>query len=158
GALFERGAFGKEATAASAAALRAFATGLPAYLLAKTIAPAFYAREDTATPFRYAIIAMAANTSRSLALFPLLGFVGVALAPYPAAWLDLALLSSRLVRDRIFVPDLGLKRRATGMVAASIAMGAALAIGNSLMAPALAETGMAKVGALVLLVAGGMLL
>ena len=56
--LFERGAFGPDATRATAMALTAFAVGLPAFVLVKSISPAFFAREDTTTPFRYAIVAM----------------------------------------------------------------------------------------------------
>jgi putative peptidoglycan lipid II flippase len=158
GVLFERGAFGGEATAATAAALAAFATGLPAYVLAKALTPAFYAREDTATPFRYAILAMAANTGLSLALFKLIGFVGIALATSLAAWLDVALLTSRLVRSGFFAPDAGLRRRAPRMLAISITMGAALLAGADALAPALAGSALTKVAGLAALVAGAILL
>src|SRR5439155_8751235 len=92
GVLFERGAFGAEATRATAAALAAFASGLPAYVLIKVLKPAFYAREDTTTPFRYAVAAMIANIVLGLILFSILGFVGIAMATSLASWLNLALL------------------------------------------------------------------
>ena len=71
--LFERGAFGIEATQATAAALAAFASGLPAYVLVKVVKPAFFAREDTATPFNCGVAAMIANTVLGLVLFAVLG-------------------------------------------------------------------------------------
>jgi hypothetical protein len=48
--LFERGAFGEEARFGTAAALQAFAVGLPSFVLIKVFSPAFFAREDTRTP------------------------------------------------------------------------------------------------------------
>ena len=48
--LFERGAFSPEDTRRTAAALAAFAAGLPAFILAKVLQPGFFAREDTRTP------------------------------------------------------------------------------------------------------------
>src|SRR5690606_14971780 len=48
--LFERGAFGPAETRATAAALAAFAAGLPAFVLVKVLAPGFFARHDTRTP------------------------------------------------------------------------------------------------------------
>src|SRR5207249_6026945 len=59
--LFERGAFGPAEAAATAAALAAFAVGLPAFVLVKVLAPGFFAQQDTATPVKIAIAAMAAN-------------------------------------------------------------------------------------------------
>ena len=61
--LFERGAFGPEDDARDRrAALAAYALGLPAFVLIKVLAPAFFAREDTATPVRSRIAVMIANT------------------------------------------------------------------------------------------------
>ncbi len=62
--LFERGAFGPAAAPATAAALAAYAAGLPAFVLIKVMAPGFFARHDTATPVKIAFAAMA-HESRS---------------------------------------------------------------------------------------------
>src|SRR5690606_18024531 len=45
----------------SAYALMAIATGLPAFMLIKVLAPGYYARQDMRTPVRIGIIAMVAN-------------------------------------------------------------------------------------------------
>ena len=78
----------------------------------KALAPAFYAREDTGTPFRYAVAAMAANTALSLAFFPFLGFVGIALATSIASWMNVALLWAKLSASGFFAADARLRRRA----------------------------------------------
>src|SRR5690606_22883108 len=54
--LFERGAFGATEAQATAAALAAYALGLPAYVLIKVLTPGFYAREDTRTPVKIAVV------------------------------------------------------------------------------------------------------
>src|SRR6266542_536498 len=59
--LFERGAFGPAEAAATAAALAAYAVGLPAFVLVKVLAPGFYAHRNTATPVRVAVAALALN-------------------------------------------------------------------------------------------------
>ena len=53
-------------TVASAAALAAFSLGLPAYVLIKVLTPGFYAREDTRTPVRIALVAMLVNLALNL--------------------------------------------------------------------------------------------
>ena len=52
--LFRRGAFGPAEAKQTAAALQAFACGLPALMLVKSLTPGYYAREDTRTPVKIA--------------------------------------------------------------------------------------------------------
>ncbi len=153
--LFERGAFGPAATQATAAALAAFAAGLPAYVLVKVLAPPFYAREDTATPFRFAIAAVIANTALSLAFFPIFGFIGIALATALATWLNLGLLWRRLRRDRFLEVDARLQRRAPRILLASIAMGAGLIAGEAGLEEALTGPSTWRWAGLGALVAAG---
>jgi len=153
--LFERGAFGPEATRATAAALAAFALGLPAFVLVKVLAPAFYAREDTATPFRYAIAAMIANTALSLASFPILGFIGIALSTVLASWLNLALLWRGLRRSRFLEVDARLRRRGLRILLVSIAMGAGLIAGAAGLEEAWVGPPAWRAVGLAALVAGG---
>ncbi len=80
--LFERGAFDAKEAAATAGALVAFASGLPAYVLIKVLAPGFFAREDTRTPVRIAILCVVVNFALNviLGLLSPLAHVGIATA------------------------------------------------------------------------------
>ena len=61
--LFERGAFLSSDSQATALALAIYGLGLPAFVGQKIIQPLYFAREDTATPFRIALIAMVINAA-----------------------------------------------------------------------------------------------
>lgn len=122
--LYERGAFTAETTALTAAALAAFATGLPAYVLIKVFSPAYFARLDMKTPMWFSMAAVAANIVGSVALFPIYGHVGIAAATSISAWLNFALLAGVLWRRGDFRPSATTLRRVSMIVLASAAMGA----------------------------------
>ena len=153
--LFERGAFGPEDTAATAAALAAFSLGLPAFVLNKVFAPAFFAREDTKTPMYYAGINVAANIAISLALFPFFGHVGIAAGTSIAGWINSGLLGYKLWRTGHFVPDARIKRRTLLALHATAWMSAALLATNWLLAPVAARGSLGAVAAMLILVAVG---
>jgi len=153
--LFERGAFESGDTRATALALGAFSLGLPAFVLTKVLAPGFFAREDTKTPMIFTAIGIAVNITAALALFPLIGYVGVALATSLAAWVTAGLLGVRLYRDGHFIPDARLKSRLPRILLASALMGGALWAGAAVLAPWLTDIFFWQVTALSLLVAGG---
>ena len=68
-----------------ALSLQAFAVGLLPLVLVKVLAPGFFAQEDTRTPFRIGVVAVAVNVVLNLALFRIMGHVGLALATSAAA-------------------------------------------------------------------------
>ena len=103
--LFQRGSFAAADTAATAAALAAFAAGLPAFVLVKVFSPGFFAREDTRTPMWFAGVAVAVNVAVSLALFPFLAHVGIAIATSLAGWVNTVLLAVTLHRRGQFTVD-----------------------------------------------------
>lgn len=90
--LFERGRFDAAASAATADALLAFAVGLWAVSAARVVVPAYYSLQDTRTPVRYAIVALAVNVIASLVLMWPLGATGLALANSVAATANMGLL------------------------------------------------------------------
>lgn len=59
--LFQRGAFAAFDTGMVRLSLVAQATAVPAFLLVKVLAPAFYSRQDTRTPVKAAVVAVAGN-------------------------------------------------------------------------------------------------
>ena len=126
-ALFERGAFNAADSEASAAALRAFAAGLPAYVLLKVLAPAFFARKDPGTVLKIAAVGLLSNVAVMLALVWSLGHVGIALATATAAWINAIILLVVLMRRGHFKADMRLKQRLPRMVAATSVMAATLA-------------------------------
>ena len=122
--VYERGAFTPETTALTAAALSAFATGLPAYVLIKVFSPAYFARLDVKSPMWFSFAAVIVNIAASLALFPRYGHVGIAVATSISAWLNFALLAGVLWRRGDFRPSPTTLRRVVMIVLASAAMGA----------------------------------
>ena len=130
--LFERGAFNAAATPATAWALLASAAGLPAFVLIKVFSPAFFARENTKTPMRFAVISMLVNIAGSLTLFFLfravgiLPHIGIAIAGSLAGWVNALLLWLTLMRNGQFQADQRLKTVLPKIAAASILMGLAL--------------------------------
>lgn len=156
--LFERGAFQAHETRATAQALVAYACGLPAYVLIKVLTPGFFARKDTRTPVRIAIIAMVVNIVLNLILMVPLKHAGLALATALSAWLNAVLLGLSLRKRGHLVLDARLKRRLPRMVLASLVMTLGLWLGAEALAAPLAGALMARIAALALLVAGGMAL
>jgi putative peptidoglycan lipid II flippase len=154
--LFERGAFGAEASAATAAALAAYSAGLPAFVLVKTLTPGYYAREDTATPFRYAVVSMIANTALSVGLFQIWGFLGIAIGTSIASWLNAGMLFTTLGKRAHFAADARLKRRLLRIVLASACMGIGLWVAARYLGPAFQGAPHVKAAALAALVAGGL--
>ncbi|MEO3386547.1 murein biosynthesis integral membrane protein MurJ [Mesorhizobium sp. CAU 1741] len=132
--VYERGAFTAETTAMTAAALAAFATGLPAYVLIKVFSPAYFARLDMKSPMWFSMAAVMANVIGSFALFPLYGHVGIALATSLAAWLNFALLAGVLWYRGDFRPSSVTLRRVAVIVVASVAMGAVVYALDALLA------------------------
>lgn len=153
--LFERGAFGAEASRATAWALAAYASGLPAYVLVKLLQPAFFAREDTVTPLRFAVASVLANIVLSLLLFLPFGHVGIALATALSSWLNTGLLWLSLRRQGFFELDARLRARLPRVLGASLAMGA-LVYGLALAVDPWLDQGLApRIAALVLVVGAG---
>ncbi|MBV8060737.1 MAG: murein biosynthesis integral membrane protein MurJ [Alphaproteobacteria bacterium] len=94
--LFEHGVFTHEDSLATAATLAAYALGIPAFLLVKVFAAGFFARHDTSTPVRVAIIAMVVNVVASILFLGLFKQVGIALANSLAVSVNAVLLYLRL--------------------------------------------------------------
>jgi putative peptidoglycan lipid II flippase len=90
--IYQHGLFGAADAEATAQALACYALGLYAYSAVKVMAPAFYALDRARVPVIGSILGMAANVGLNLALYPVLGFRGVALGTSLAAGANLAVL------------------------------------------------------------------
>lgn len=125
-ALFERGAFTREDSVAVANVLIAFGFGLPAFILNKVLTPAYFAREDTATPMRFAVVTLAMDVAMSVGFFFLVGVAGIAIGTSVAAWINVVLLWATLRKRGHVEVDDRLRERMPRIAAASLAMGAGL--------------------------------
>lgn len=70
--MFQHGRFTAFDTHMTTLSILAFVSGLPAYALVKVLLPAFYARQDTRTPVKAAIVALVANMLFNVAFIVLL--------------------------------------------------------------------------------------
>ncbi|MHA6287840.1 murein biosynthesis integral membrane protein MurJ [Maricaulis sp. CAU 1757] len=104
--VFQNGRFTSADADMVALALRAFAIGLPAFVLIKVLSPGFFARQDTMTPMKFASISVVINLVLGLGLFfgPL-GFLGLAVATSVAGWTNMLLLAITLHRRDLLQPD-----------------------------------------------------
>ena len=127
GTMFHHGEFDARDARMTAAALQAFALGLPALVLVKIAAPGFFARQDTRTPFRYAAVSVGVNIAAGLAMFWWLKHVGLALALGIAATANAILLIRGLLRRSDYAPTRALRHTLLASSVASAVMVAALA-------------------------------
>lgn len=84
--LFQRGKFGPDDSAATAAAVQIYGLGLPAFVLQKVYQPLFFARADTKRPFYYAVAAMIINAALAIGLAPTIGYLAAAIGATVASW------------------------------------------------------------------------
>lgn len=155
-ALFGYGRYTSADTHFTAQALAAFSIGLPSYILVKVLTPGFYARQDTRTPLRFALISMAVNLVGNLVLIVPLQHIGPPLATAIASTVNVWMLYHRLVRRGHFIADRRLRRRAPRLLLAALAMGAVLWRGQILIMPYVHGSWMMRFAALGALVTGGM--
>ncbi|UAK24222.1 murein biosynthesis integral membrane protein MurJ [Sphingomonas nostoxanthinifaciens] len=153
--IFQHGAFDAADTARSAGALAAFSLGLPSYVLVKVLTPGFYARGDTRTPVRYAIISVGVNIVGNLALIPTIGTIGPPLATALSSTLNVAMLYRTLAQRGHFHADAQLRRRVPRLFVAALAMGGVLYLLAPLADPYLTRGIAVRAAALIVLCGGG---
>jgi putative peptidoglycan lipid II flippase len=96
--LFTRGAFHAYDARQTAAVLFQYGWGAPAFVLMQIVNRAFYARQDTQTPMRVALIQVAVNVLLGVGLFLVVGVPGIAAATSAASWLSVAQMAVLLRR------------------------------------------------------------
>jgi putative peptidoglycan lipid II flippase len=108
-ALFARGAFTAADAAAAGATLAAYAIGLLPFVMMRSFTAPFYARGDTLTPVKAALLAAAVNIALKVVLMGPLAQVGLALATSAGAWINLTLLTIFARRRGFAVSGAGLR-------------------------------------------------
>ena len=153
--LFERGAFTSSETGQTAAALMAYALGLPAYVIAKALTPGYFARKDTKTPVKFATASLVVNLVLNLILIQSLAHVGLALATAIAAWFNVLLLYLGLRRSHGFHFFRETLVRLAKMITASLVMAAGIYLMLDRFSGSFTADGAERIGALAIMVVAG---
>jgi putative peptidoglycan lipid II flippase len=138
-ALFARGAFTAADAASAGATLAAYSIGLLPFVLMRSFTAPFYARGDTATPVKAALLAAAINIALKVVLMGPLAQVGLALATSAGAWINLSLLAYFARRQGFAVSGAAIGKPVTKLIAAGIVLAAALFVGAYGLERALAD-------------------
>jgi putative peptidoglycan lipid II flippase len=106
--LFQYGSFTNDDTNMSSLSLVAYSLGLPAFILMKVLLTGFFSRQDTKTPVKYGLIAVAFNIFMNMivVLYYLSNpFDGahamLALATSLSAWIQVTLLYLKLKKEEV---------------------------------------------------------
>ena len=132
--LFTRGAFLAYDARQTAAVLFQYGWGAPAFVLMQIINRAFYARQDTKTPMRVALVQVGMNVGLGLLLFRLIGAPGIAAATSAASWLSVVQMAVILRRRGHYAPSPKAVSRLLRVLAASVVLGLILTFGAHVLA------------------------
>ncbi|GBQ06271.1 murein biosynthesis integral membrane protein MurJ [Saccharibacter floricola] len=135
--LFGYGHFTARDVIHSGEALRAYALGLPAFIVVKLLAPAFFAEGDTATPVRVGFLTLTLNLVLNLLLYRTLAHIAPPLASTIAACVNMLILGIMLYKREAFRPTAHSVKRSS-LIALSAVLMAGWAFGGEwLFAPTL---------------------
>jgi putative peptidoglycan lipid II flippase len=131
--LFNYGAFSANDTLMVTWALTTYSMGLLSFTMVKILLPAYYARQDSKTPFRTAVVAVAANLFFNLIItipWARAGWIaphaGLALSTSLASFVNAAQLYHGLRKSGAYTPTGGWKRLLIRVLVANLVMGAML--------------------------------
>ena len=125
--LYTRGQFTAYDASQTAAALFFYGLGTPAFVLQQLYSRAFFARGDTKSPMRFALISVAVNILLGILFFNLYGVRGIAAATAVASWANVGQMAFGLSRRGHYNPTLDTWSRLARILLASLGMGLALA-------------------------------
>jgi len=138
-ALFARGAFTVEDAAAAGATLAAYSVGLLPFVLLRSFTAPFYARGDTMTPVKAALLAASLNILLKILLMGPLAQVGLALATSVGAWLNLSLLAWFARRQGFIVSGAAIGKPVAMLIVAGALLASGLFFGQDALAPVVAK-------------------
>jgi putative peptidoglycan lipid II flippase len=130
---------------ATASALAAFATGIPAYVLGKVFVTGFFARQDTTTPVKIALVSITCNIILNMVLMGPFSHVGLAMATSVAAWVNTGLQLFILHRRGWFSLTRHIRITAVKVSIAASVMGGGLWLARYHWLPVLPETLLLKI-------------
>ncbi|MCD8562775.1 MAG: polysaccharide biosynthesis C-terminal domain-containing protein [Alphaproteobacteria bacterium] len=153
--LFERGEFTANDSLHTASVLTGYAVGLPAYIAVKIFSTIHWARHDTTTPVKIAIVGTISNIVLCLSFIPFLGVAGIALATGITGWLQFIQHLYALKKLEVARFDEVFKANIKKIVLGVAAMVAALFALNHLVSGLLTGPEMHRLVGLAVLVGGG---
>ena len=121
--IFYHGDFTENGVNMTVLSLIAFSLGLTPIVMVKVLSAGFFARQNTRTPVRIAMIAVAINIVFSLILVLPYKHVGLALATSISAFSNVLMLLVVLLRQRIFIVERGWIGFVVRIIIAATAMG-----------------------------------
>jgi putative peptidoglycan lipid II flippase len=131
--LFYHGEFTRHDLEMATYSLITYSFGLLSFMQVKVLAPGFYARQDTRTPMRFALVSIAVNMGFNLlVVVPLIVYdfraphAALALATSLAGYVNVWQLHRALRRQGVYRPAPGWRRLALQMLLANGAMAALL--------------------------------
>ncbi|MGE0753946.1 MAG: murein biosynthesis integral membrane protein MurJ [Alphaproteobacteria bacterium] len=122
--MFLRGEFTLVDMVETGKVLRAFALGLPAFVLIKVLVPGYFARQDTKTPFKIATVCVVINIVVSLMLMEQYKYVGMAIATTTSAWVNVLMLAIGLHRHKWLEFPKRLHKESAKILTGCVLMGA----------------------------------
>lgn len=146
--LYTRGAYTALDAHQTAAALLQYGWGVPALVLVQLFSRAFFARQDTKTPMRFALIQVVVNVVLGVTLFQFIGVAGIAAGTAAAWWTNVVLLAVTLARRGDYRPSPRAISKLLRTLAAAVALGAILAVISHFRGPIEAVLGHASIGPL----------
>jgi putative peptidoglycan lipid II flippase len=160
--LFYRGEFAARDVAMSAASLRAYSPGLLGFILVKVLAPGYFSRQDTRTPVRAGVQALALGMGLSIVFVVTLAktgwappHTGIAAATSCSALLNAALLLLGLRSGGVYRARAGWSTLLARVLVPSAVMTGALLAVLSLRADWLTIGSLSRIASLGALVVGG---
>jgi putative peptidoglycan lipid II flippase len=125
--LYTRGEFTLVDAHATASALMQYGWGVPAFVLAQLFSRAFFARQDTKTPMRFALVSVAVNIVLGITLFHFFGVAGIAAATATAWWVNVVMMGMTLGRRGHYIPGAKAVSRLIRIVIANVGLAVVLA-------------------------------
>ena len=101
-ALFGYGSFSLNDVEMTAAALKFFGYGVPAFALIKILSNFFFARDNTKTPFYISIFIVLLNILISISFFNKIGFIIIPIATSISTWVGVFIYIYLLNRKKFY--------------------------------------------------------
>lgn len=151
---FTRGEWTTYDSQVTAQILFHYGWGVAAFVLLRILQPAFYARQDTKSPMRMALLSVAVNIVVGVALFQVMGVTGIAAATAIAAWVNVLQMVGVLARRGEYRPSTQAVSKLIRVLLASAGMAGLLLAANAFRPQIEAALGAKELAAIAVALSG----